>query len=774
MKKDQKKQFFSQSLIKGMLYSLTLCIFVLPPYNVLGQDIDFNAGCPNVDELLSPITPGVAIGTPVVIGSVNAPGSVSMEIQSTAIFVGGVESPLCGTPCTSPVSFLGMNISVSGSLDQVTVDGTPDAALADADILFTLRADSNGTQCDRSYSLPVQRPPLDLVVVLDRSGSMGWAYDGSVSPPAGQRRWDGLVTGIGVMSAQLGLAPPQTDDNVGMRYFAGSVIAPAAPFDGGLVSMLTNIAQVPVIAGLQTPGGSTALGDGIIAGRDILLAGSPSHRKAMIVFSDGVQNAGDQIKTVNPNAFVQTVGAQDINGPSDEIDIYTVSLGISGHNPLLMEGIANANGGAPMNSAAGAEADFTTYFSTHLNTILSGSSPQHVNIVRDSFPIADPSAAPPSVEQSFKVNKGVGQVQVTLIAPNRVEPHFTSITKDGIELIQDTTSMNGSGYSSMAISYPVANVPDGTLDGEWSVKAQLGATPKSPTPYTMMFLVDDHLTDVDYDLGGSSLKVGQEINPSIGISRNGEAIKDGMAKAIVVKPGDDVNDLLATMDVEFQVPPEDPGSPGTAKLAVLMQDQAFLDKIAATDQLVDLAYDAGDKRYKGSFDGLDIAGVYQVIYQFSADDAAFGSTVRYHQASFTVRFPDIDQEASGITVTQQDGVQIISMRPIASNGKFIGPGWAGVISLSANDAKVQKIVDHGDGRYDIIIDGVLSGPGSITIDDVVVFDDDLGALSCSDPNANFLQRIMCWLISLGLPGWAIWVILAFIVFGLYLLLKMRN
>jgi hypothetical protein len=762
------------------MFHALIFLIALWPLAGAAQDIDFSAPCPNPDDTLSPIDAGVTIGTPITIGSINAPGSVTMEIRTVSEYVAGFETPICGTPCSSPVSLSGVEIAVTGTQDSVEISGTPDAILAGSQIRVTLRASSNGQQCDRSFALPlpVERVALDLAVILDKSGSMSYGYDGSFSPPSGERRWDGLLVGVGVMTSQLDLSDLIAGDGVGMRFFDSSVVTPNAPFNAGLVDMEANIAQIPVVANQVSPGGSTALGDGIKAGRDILLAGDPSHRKVMIVFSDGVQNSGDQVQVMNPNAYTQTVAGEDINGPADEINIYTISLGSSGHNPGLMESIATENGGEYLNSTAGAEAEFTTFFSQHVVNILNGSSPQQINLIKDRFPPAQQQSTgtiPPTTSQTFSVNKGVSQVQVTLIAPNRLEPGIVSLQKDGVELIQQANIRHGNGFTTLAIDYPInEDMPgDHTLDGEWIVGARLGANTKTPTPYTMMMLVDDHLTDLDYNLGGERLKVGQSVEPSVGFSWKGKVIDKASVQAIMLKPGEDINDLLATTDVDFSLPDSDPGSPDKAKLAVLMQDQAFLEKIAASEQVINLLFDASDERYKGSLGNLDVAGVYQLLFRLDVDSSEHGHIVRFHRQSFNVRSADIDLASSALSFgANQQGQTVISLRPRASNGKYIGPGWGPVINLESN-VEVQEIVDHGDGSYHIITDDSPSGAGSITVDGELLFEGDLASLACYGEDATLLQRIGCWLSDMGLPPWSIWLILLLLLVVVWLIVKKR-
>ena len=715
--------------------------------SVNGQNINFTApeGCPNNSHTFA--APAVVDEEiDITIGADNPPAAVTMEILSIEYIAGGAFTSHC-SPCGSPQTVGGITLTASGA--TVTVQGVPDDTFqAGGSITFVLRANST-SDCDRTYTLEIQRKPLDLCIVLDRSGSMGWGFDGNASPPAGQRRWDGLETGIGVLAAHLELnltALGGSDDTLGLRYFASNVIVPgAAPFNGGLVNMAANDGSLPTEVATQTPGGSTALGDGIIAARDLLLDENDDHNKAMIVFSDGVQNSGDMVKAVDPNAYVQTESGQELNGPANEIDIYTICLGSAGHNPMLMQEIAANNGGEYANTLAGAEGDFVTFFTAHLINILAGNSPQFVDIRKGAFPVTPDATS--SIEQSFSTNASISNFIVTLLAPRKNEPRITSLMKDGVELIQFARRISGKDFISVGLNFPITALPAATPGGDWTIRAQLGTSPAEEIPYSMTIVVDDHEVDLAYELGSTNTKVNDTLQPFVVMRHAGEPIENAQVQMIVAKPGDDVNHLLAIADIDFDVPQVDPGSPATAKLAALMKDPAFLKQIGAQDQVITLNYDSADERYEGSFNALDVVGVHQAIFLISVDDPELGKIRRYHRESFYVRFLDIDQGNSVLGVSQNPaGNSVISFKPISSVNKLVGVGWGGAISLKSSNAKISEIVDKADGSYDLVIDGTLAGPGKLTLSGETVFQGNLEDLVKSSGQT-------------GIPPWVFWIIL---------------
>jgi hypothetical protein len=758
-------------------------------------NIDF-ANAPVNAEYVSPDAKLIDVAIdPITITAVNAPVPATISIQRISYELPGDDQLHC-LPCSSPQTVHGITIAVNAAGTSVLVNGTP--AVSHGTLVFRLRAtyidgDGDPHLCDRTYRIPFTRVPVDLALVLDRSGSMGWGYDGTGSVPAGQRRWDGLVHGIDVMADHLA-SFAIADDTLGLRYFATDAFASANPhFSGNLVGIQDKVGHLAGAVGSETPSGWTAMGDGIVLGRDMLSTGAAGHRKEMIVFTDGMQNRGDQIKTTGTGIHTETEGGQvlgvDANG--NPITIHTICLGYSGAHPMLMAGIAAAHGGKYLNTpteatpddVAAAEHDLTTFFATQTNAILSGGSPQYVDLLRATFPAAGQYDRP-EVKHSFLVNRGVRTVKLVLIASNRYEPHFVSLEKDGVELLDYAEQTNGSGFVAGSLSYPLPGdgyevteegTSGGTLDGEWTVRAGLGTTPGTAVPFALLVIVDDELIRPSYSVGSPLLKVGEALPLSVTLHRIGTALANAQVQAIVARPGDDVNHLLAITSADYSLDPDDPNQPDSAKLAALLQDPDFVEQIRAKKRVVALTYDAATEAYTASVDDLDTAGVHQVIYRVSADDPDAGRIRRFYQESVYVRFEDVDLNGSQVSVgTDEKGGSIVTFRPRTRRGRFIGPGWGAAIGLDADGASIGQVQDHGDGSYTLHIEGTLSGRGTLTLADERVFDGDLRDLGRPAREPGIIDRIRDWLESLGVPGCFLWPILLLLAILAWLFTRRKD
>ncbi len=758
-----------------------LCALLLLLYGttaLYGQNINFAAGCPNPDETL----PEVIVNTEMPdrnITAIGGDGDVTMSILDIHLFASGIDFPDVTCPCPPGSTIAGLTFEMVNGGTTVRISGTPAAANAGQTIVFTLRASTaNDGNCDKTFRLPIVAPPLDLALILDRSGSMAWQFDGSFSGP-GPSRWQGLLTAIDASVAHFqGLNGFKTGDRLALRFFASAppshVITPATPPYNApnlIDATLDNVNGLTAAINTATPFGGTALGDGILAGRDLVLPGTPGSRKAMLVFSDGEQNAGDQVQVAGPNAFTHTQSNQKLSGNANEIQISTINLGFSGMSPYFMDNIASSNDGLFTNTLPGSP-EFATQFSAVMNHIFSVGSPQFIDIRRGAFGMSSGLSVAnfPSSIDTFVVNKGLDALVFTLISPSGGRPQFTALVRNGQNLIQYATQRSGPGYISAAFS----SVGDTlSVDGEWIVQAQLGVPSVGAAPYTIMAGVDDHVIDLAYSTGGKNLKVGQSISPKVSFSIVGNPVTDADAHVFIGKPGVDINHTVAEAKVEFNLPEIDPGTPDVQKLAILMQDSAFREKIKANVQLLQLTYDASDSTYSGTFNDLDVTGVYQLLYYVTVDDAMLGKIHRYHEESFYVRFADIDLANSQVVYTINNaGNTVITFTPQASNGLLIGSGWGSTISLNAPDVNIVDITDRGDGSYEIVLDGRLEeGQGTLTIGDEIVFG---GDTDCYGASSNIIQRIKCWLISIGLPAWSIWILLVLAVLILWLIFRKKK
>lgn len=164
----------------------------------------------------------------------------------------------------------------------------------------------------------------DLVLVLDRSGSMGTATSTGT-------RWADLEDAVNGFLYALQLTP-QTE-LVGLATYAGEASAD--------LNMSDNYVNVAARVSSIVPSGATAIGEGIAIGRQLVLdpwVQRPYARKTIVVMTDGIHNAGR-----DPEPEAQAAAAEGTI-------VHTVTFG-DGANISRMQTVASDGGGQHWHAA---------------------------------------------------------------------------------------------------------------------------------------------------------------------------------------------------------------------------------------------------------------------------------------------------------------------------------------------------------------------------------------------------------------------------------------
>lgn len=684
-------------------------------------------------------------------------------------------------PCSTPqlkggtVNQFTVNTSSSYSLlCKVTVNaGDPDLGTiktADTTLLVTVRN------------------PIDYSLILDKSGSMS-----TIMANPNVSRMDALKKGVSIMATKLAEFGTEYD-SIGIRFFDYDSVLPASPtLKGSLVPLTnTNLSIIQSTVNDTNAGGNTALGHGMRAGRNQLL-NAPAvkgHTKVMFVFSDGEQNSGNLVNPANPRFL--TTGNIDLRGTyptTDTITTYTVCLGVVGDYPHLMAAIADSNPNRYLileNFDSEFPAKIEAGLDAMVNKILKGNSPQFVGIRNKDYA---QSGADYVFKEQFVVNKGVHKVFISMVSQPIGRDTITSLTLNGTNVLPYAVKRYGQGYRTFVVNFPLASNPVLTPDGTWEISGMVrdysvppigvshGAAPAAVKPhYYLSFTVDDHQVHLDYSVGGKSFTTGQTLHPAVKLTRNGAVIKNATIKVGVFAPGVDFGDFIARAGGTYAAPQTgDPGSPGLQKLQELMQDTANASKFRAKENEITLVYDPATETYKGDFNQLNVSGVYQVLYSVMAEDSVEGNIQRFEQNSVMVTHSGVDLSQSGVSILQNNaGQTVITFRPATSTGIFWGPGWAGGIGVNFPGAAIDSVIDLGDGTYKVFVKGKLEGSGSITIGGISVFNGNASALGCYNNQAGWWSKLVCWLLSLGLPAWTVWVILFIILLLLWLIFRKKK
>ena len=217
-------------------------------------------------------------------------------------------------------SGLALEVDETGTFPSVTLGVTlPLAMLTDGGDIPSFRVTENGREVDvvAAEAESFEREPLDVVLLIDTSGSM-----------AGAPLADAKSAARGFLGA---IAP---GDRVALVSFAFKPTVVAA-FTSDRADLLA------AIDGL-TASGETAVHDAIVTGADI--ARSSDRRVTMVLLSDG----GD---TVSINSFDSAVSSVKEAG----VPVFTVALESGEWDPAALRTLATASGGRALSTADSGE-----------------------------------------------------------------------------------------------------------------------------------------------------------------------------------------------------------------------------------------------------------------------------------------------------------------------------------------------------------------------------------------------------------------------------------
>jgi Mg-chelatase subunit ChlD len=182
----------------------------------------------------------------------------------------------------------------------------------DDEVVVTLRIKGIGGKVE---DLPpdileeMPRKPLDVVLVLDKSGSM----ESTDYPP------DRITAAK--EAAKIFVSQIKEDDRVAVVSFSSSTST--------VVSFTSDKDSAKSKIGGISTGGGTAVGEGIITALDVLEKGREESVKAIVLLSDGANNRGTSPKTAANRAKgrgspIYTVGIGTVGGGKDPLDEQTL------------------------------------------------------------------------------------------------------------------------------------------------------------------------------------------------------------------------------------------------------------------------------------------------------------------------------------------------------------------------------------------------------------------------------------------------------------------
>ncbi|GAA4400481.1 hypothetical protein GCM10023187_13730 [Nibrella viscosa] len=708
-----KTPFLRRCLLAGgvLFYTMTT--------RAADQDIDFNQDLPT-------FTITLIIGAPQVIniGVLGAPGNVTWGFFGAPTPIGVPGG--CPSVASNPYVCQGVTLTLpTGSVSSAatTTLNWNGSAPASGALDFSLIVDGHA----RGYHIDFRRP-LDITFVLDKSGSMGLASSGG----GGVTRWDALKTAVN--NFMLKLSNPafaRPGDRVGLTFF-DSGLTPST-FGSSLVALDPGSATLVQNAmNALSPSGATAMGAGLTDGKAKLTDATRS--RDILLFTDGEQN---RAPLVNNNGC--DIGGVAINtncpvlpGSSGNLKMFTIGIGNPSPTYLsTLQNLATKNGGNCLltsngnsftNTTSMVVGDINAVFTQAFIDLLRNNSPQLVGTRIGTVGTATQRLI------DFPLNKNVSELLIEINLGKRFEiPQLARLVSDL------RVSRNGQNVTALGVPRWVGNAPDTYIlvfsfntarasaarirsEGQWEVTAQPNSV-ASGLPYRITVIADDHLLDYICTQQTAQPTVGGTQRFVVQLSDRGKPMENATVTAAVYRPGDDIGDLMARNSLKVAVPALqlDQSAVGILKYnALLARDPAFVRALVPTEQVVTLTH-RGNGRYEGDYSGMNVAGIYQIMYRIRGNDSLRGSYDRYEMQSMYVEPGQIDLDKSVLHKAVVNGQLVMTLRPVTTYGRFIGPAAADAFDVNAPSASLSNVVDNQDGSYTLTFRGNTQSNATISI-----------------------------------------------------------
>jgi hypothetical protein len=590
----------------------------------------------------------------------------------------------------------------------------------------------NGLDCGRLnlHAAVDTTEPYDIVFVLDRSGSMGGSTH--ISAPA-TSRWNALGFGVQAFTGIIGSTAP-AGSRFGLTLFATNTLtdplpSPLVNINRDLPDELPGILNDSGALG-QIPSGLTAMGKGLQNARDMKLTGT-SKPRIVVLFSDGEQNQAPLVDSAgcefdDGTSINNSSGSPPACGDPGTIKVMTVGVGNpSGMYQNTLQNLAANNRGQYIVTSNGQDfswsggaslGDITAAFYSAIFPALSSSSPQMVAYY--SGTLTNTITLP-----AFNLNKKVNHLMILFSFNRNLEINQLKrllagwrITKDGTDVTEFFEPVNlGTLTNSVLLKTNFIRPrrdPDssGTAviapEGSYTVEMTLQPNIVPPPDFRVIPYADDHRLRMEWEVIPAAPRVHQSFTPTVRLSWLGSPVVNANVEAWILKPGDDLGDLLARnpQKIDPSSAP-DAGSPGHQKyLHLIEKDPGFLAKLKSKEQRLTLTYQGGGQ-YSAPYEPGDVSGVYQILYRVNTSLPAFGEVERLAIQSVYTRFSDIDLAKSAVSTTVKGNTVTINFRPITTYGRFIGPAQGSAFSIDGTDTRLSNITDHQDGSYTLVLAG---------------------------------------------------------------------
>ncbi len=632
----------------------------------------------------------------------------------------------------------------------------------------TLQVDGTDQSSKRCFK---ERPGVDAVLVLDKSGSMADTTSSASSQPKMAALQDAVGRFVSAWditrsndNTPAGETPPQ--DSIGTVLFDHDF---GWWHDGGLTDGLHQFTAVentikanlsscqqtsPPASCTLKPGTSTSIGGGLLVANSNPGLTQPSilgdqSRHVVVLMTDGIQNT-DPSLAPGPNSanpFVISCPIVPSRCPSSipsipGEQIYTVTVGSGvAVQPAIIQAVASASGGFYMNT----EEDvglLSPFFLELLQNTLKFNSYETLRLISRTVSRNAPYST------SFPISTTSHDVEFSLMWPNSQGPLRLTVTPPGGS--PPIVKENALGFISIIQQIP-AQVPFDPF-GNWKIMVEEGRGPEGriagvegqdSIPFNIHVMADDgaiktdlSIVPADYKTGGLirlRARLAQLGSPILGLGRRpGDKVQVDL-----VKPGQSIGDILSDSQASANPPPSHPDlkqgaeaklfnalhtSPSPIKQIEVPGIQLFDDGRPEHGDDV-----ANDGIYSALYPAI-LPGHYNFLFSVESTDPNYVRFSRQQLRTVYVRaVPDAGNTVFQTSIQRHAGGGMLSiiMTPRVKAGPEcaqtdptcgrMGPLWSNYFWFTAPGRTPFKAIDNLNGTYTATLAFTGSTPPKVSI-----------------------------------------------------------
>jgi len=588
-----------------------------------------------------------------------------------------------------------------------------------------------------NFNVP-DRAPVDIVLVLDVSGSMGSPVPGSDSSLA---KLELLQQAVEVFVRTWAMHAID-GDRIGVVYFNSNVdaMATGASF---LMDVAANADAVVGDVSAQIHSGCTAMGGALQVGYDNI--GGGDNKKVMVLFSDGMQSANPfiyeegipaklKVHVMSSGAslpfdafWCTTSTAKDPDGSTivpdgdflheHDVQIHTIGVGVDGVGfSDLIERISDETDALHHFTSAPDEDLDIFYTNDLINSLKTGT----LEIVKTDKGTLTKGGVKTI---SIPVNKAARSLTLVLSWKGEMRKDALSFAVDGPDgsaLIPSGISQGGF-YNISKFDFPL-KLKDRTVAhwGNWIVKIHSNIDVAS-VKYQFSAILDEPCFYFDFDFPGGDYGTGDAIKLTATLTQFEQPLPGADGVWVdVTSPAEAIGNILSDClphvklgdikkyrsDKTREIYPRR----FDAMLAALLTDPKVAELVKAKSTSKIRLYDDGRKEhgdlkardgiYSNILTTTQIPGTYAFEFNVMASSAC-GKVVRTEKTSTLVSVNTFNPNNSQIKAVRADkDLYAVSVRPADNYGNLLGPGNERFIKIFTSSGKLEgPLIDQFDGSY---------------------------------------------------------------------------